>query len=153
MKRLLLLALTLLFASAPTWAQENKKGTKAAGAVEQTILKLEQEWEDALLKSDAAALERIYDDTLIYTHSSGSVDNKAAYVGNIKSGVAKYLSMKRDEIKVSVYDDTALVTCHWQVHVTSRGNEINTNARYLHVYVKQKDGWKMVAHQATRIVQ
>jgi len=149
MKRTLLLAVVLVSVSLPTFAQEKK----ASNSVEQAMLKLEQQWEDALLKSDVAALERIYDDSLIYTHSSGAIDNKSAYVGNIKSGVTKYESMKRDDIKVSVYDDTALVTCHWEVHVLNRGNKIDTNARLLHVYVKKKDGWKMVAHQATRIVQ
>jgi ketosteroid isomerase-like protein len=126
---------------------------KPASQVEQAILKLEQAWEDALIKSDVAALDRIYADSLIYTHSSGSVDDKATYIGNIKSGVAKYESMKRDDIKVSVYDDTALVNCHWQVNAIARGNKITTDARYLHVYVKQKGRWRMVAHQATRIVQ
>jgi len=149
MKRTLLLAVVLVSVSLPTFAQEKK----ASNSVEQAMLKLEQQWEDALLKSDVAALERIYDDSLIYTHSSGAIDNKSAYVGNIKSGATKYESMKRDDIKVRVYDDTALVTCHWEVHVLNRGNKIDTNARLLHVYVKRKDGWKMVAHQATRIVQ
>jgi len=149
MKRTLLLAVVLVSVSLPTFAQDKK----ASNGVEQAVLKLEQQWEDALLKSNVAALEKIYDDSLIYTHSSGAVDNKSAYVGNIKSGVAKYESMKRDDIKVGVYGNTALVTCHWEVHVLNGGNKIDTNARYLHVYVKQKDGWKMVAHQATRIVQ
>ncbi len=117
------------------------------------MLKLEQQWEDALLKSDVAALEKIYDDSLIYTHSSGAVDNKSVYIGNIKSGVTKYESMKRDDVKVNVYGGAALVTGHWEVHTLNRGNKVDTNARYIHVYVKQKDGWKMVAHQATRIVQ
>jgi ketosteroid isomerase-like protein len=149
MKRILLLAVVLASASLPAFAQDKK----VSNSVEQAVLKLEQQWEEALLKSDAAALERIYDDGLIYTHSSGAVDNKSVYVGNIKSGATKYESMKRDDIKVSVYDDTALVTCHWEVHVLNKGNKIDTNARYIHVYVKKKDGWKMVAHQSTRIVQ
>ena len=149
MKRTLLLAVVLVSVSLPAFAQDKK----ASNGVEQAVLKLEQQWEDALLKSDVAALEKIYDDSLIYTHSSGAVDNKSAYVGNIKSGATKYESMKRDDINVGVYGNTALVTCHWEVHVLNRGNKIDTNARYLHVYVKQKDGWKMVAHQATRIVQ
>jgi ketosteroid isomerase-like protein len=149
MKRTLLLAVVLASASLPAFAQDKK----ASNSVEQAVLKLEQQWEDALLKSDVAALERIYDDSLIYTHSSGAVDNKSVYVGAIKSGVTKYESMKRDDIKVGVYGDTALVTCHWEVHVLNRGNKIDTNARYIHVYVKQKDGWKMVAHQSTRIIQ
>src|SRR5262245_31682807 len=149
MKRILLLAIVLMSVSLPAFAQEKK----ASNSVEQAMLKLEQQWEDALLKSDVAALERIYDDSLIYTHSSGAVDNKSVYVGNIKSGVTKYESMKRDDIKVSVYDDTALVTCHWEVHVLNRGNKIDTNERSIHVHDKKKDGWKMVAHQATRLAQ
>ncbi len=149
MKRTLLLAVVFASVSLVAFAQEKK----ASNGVEQAVLKLEQQWEDALLKSDVAALEKIYDDSLIYTHSSGGVDNKSVYVGNIKSGVTKYQSMKRDDIKVNVYGNTALVTCHWEVHVLARGNKIDTNARYLHVYVKQKDGWKMVAHQSTRIAQ
>src|SRR5262245_815306 len=149
MKRTLLLAVVFASVSLPAFAQEKK----ASNSVEQTVLKLEQQWEDALLKSDAAALDKLYDESMVYTHSSGAVDNKSAYVGNIKSGATKYESMKRDDIKVSVYGDTALVTCHWEVHVLARGGKIDTNARYLHVYVKQKDDWKMVAHQATRITQ
>ncbi|HKQ79513.1 MAG TPA: nuclear transport factor 2 family protein [Blastocatellia bacterium] len=149
MNRTLLFVVVFALVSLPAFAQEKK----VSNGVEQAVLKLEQQWEDALLKSDVAALEKIYDDSLVYTHSTGGVDNKAVYVGNIKSGATKYESMKRDDIKVSVYGNTALVTCHWEVHVMARGNKIDTNARYIHVYVRQKDGWKMVAHQSTRIVQ
>lgn len=148
MKRIFLLMLVFLFVPfASAQAQ------KAASATEQAILKLEQEWEDALLKSDAAALERLYADKMNYTHSSGTVDDKATYVGNIKSGATKYESMKRDEIKVYVYGNAATVHCHWQVNSISKGNKIATNARLLHVYVKQNGRWQMVNHQATRIAQ
>ena len=149
MKITLLLAAVFASASLPTFSQEKK----SSNSLEQAVLNLEQQWEDALTKSDVAALERIYDDNLIYTHSNGSVDNKATYVGKIKSGATKYQSMKRDDIKVSVYGNAAVVTCHWEVHVLANGNKIDTDARYLHAYVKQKDGWKMVAHQATLIAK
>jgi ketosteroid isomerase-like protein len=45
--------------------------TAQSNATEQTILKLEQEWVEALTKADAAALERLYSEGLTYTHSSG----------------------------------------------------------------------------------
>jgi ketosteroid isomerase-like protein len=149
MKLSLLLAAVFASASLPAFSQDKKP----SNSVEQAVLKLEQQWEDALVKSDVPALERIYDDSLIYTHSNGSTDNKTSYVGKIKSGATKYQSMKRDDIKVSVYGNAAVVTCHWEVHVLANGNKIDTNARYLHAYVKQKDGWKMVAHQATLIAK
>jgi ketosteroid isomerase-like protein len=143
-----ILSLTL-FGSAfvPAFAQEHK----TANGLEETILKLEQQWEDALTQSDTGALERLYDERLIYTHSNGKVDTKATYIQAIKSGATRYESMKRDDIKVTAYGQTALVTCHWQVHVLAQGNKIDTNARYLHVFIQQRDGWKLVAHQSTRI--
>jgi uncharacterized protein (TIGR02246 family) len=149
MKRTLLLAVVLVSVSLVAPAQEKS----ASNSVEQAVLKLEQQWEDALLKSDVAALEKLYDSSMVYTHSSGAVDDKATYIGNIKSGASKYVSMKRDDIKVRVFGNTALVNCHWEVHSVSKGTKIDTNARYLHVYVKQKDGWKLASHQATRIAQ
>ena len=111
------------------------------------IEKLEQQWEDAVTKSDSSALENLYDATLVYTHSTGKVDRKSSYISTIKSGTTKYEWMKRDEIKVNVYNQSAVVTCHWQVRV----NGVNMNARYTHVYVQTSDGWKLVAHQSTRI--
>ncbi len=149
MKRILLFAVVFLSVSSLAFPQEKK----IPNGIEQAVLKLEQQWEDALLKSDVAALEKLYDDSLAYIHSNGSVDNKTIYIGNIKSGVTRYESMKRDDIRVNVYGNTALVTCHWRVQVLARGNKLDTNARYIHVYVKQKNGWKMVAHQSTRIIQ
>jgi ketosteroid isomerase-like protein len=125
--------------------------TKAANAGEETILQLEQQWEDALIKSDVDALAKLYDDKIIYTHSSGKVDTKASYINAIKSGATRYQSMKRDDIKVEVYGQAAIVSCHWDVHILSQGNKIDINARYLHVYVQQKGGWNMVAHESTRI--
>jgi ketosteroid isomerase-like protein len=147
MKRILLSLALLTSAFLLAFAQEKK----ASNNVEDTVLKLEQQWEDALTQSDTGALDKLYDDTIVYTHSNGKVDTKSSYIRAIKSGGTRYESMKRDEIKITVYGQTAVVTCHWDVHVLAQGNKIDTNARYLHVYVQQKDGWKMVAHQSTRI--
>ena len=147
MKPILLSALVLACLSLFVVGQEKKP----ASAAEQAVLTLEQQWEDALLKSDTAALDKLYDPTIVYTHSSGKVDTKASYIEAIKSGASKYQAMKRDEIKVNVYGRAAVVTCHWDVHVLAKGNKIDMNARYIHVYVQQRDGWKMVAHQSTRI--
>ncbi|HMV47390.1 MAG TPA: nuclear transport factor 2 family protein [Blastocatellia bacterium] len=145
MKRLLGSLLVMILAGVIAQAQGNK--------IEQAVLSLEQQWEDALVKSDTAALEKLYSDKLVYTHSNASVDDKTSYITKIKSGASKYVSIKRDDIKVTVIGDTAIVTCHWLVQAVSGGNKINTDARYIHVYVKEKGGWKMAAHQSTYVVK
>lgn len=146
-KRLLVAAALFLTAHLPTAVQAGE----TQGNAERAVLKLEQQWEEALTGSNVAALERLYDESIVYTHSNGKVDTKASYIASIKSGATKYQSMKRDDIKVNVYGGSAVVTCHWEVHVLAGTNKIDTNARYIHVYVQEKDGWKMVAHQSTKI--
>lgn len=147
MKRFLLSLALVIYSCIFAAAQEKKPVNQIEGAV----LKMEQQWEDALTKSDTAALDKLYDEKIVYTHSSGKVDTKSSYINTIKSGATKYESMKRDDIKVTVYGKTAVVTCHWEVHVLAQGNKLDLNARYLHVYVQEGDGWKMVAHESTRI--
>ncbi|MFO1497797.1 MAG: nuclear transport factor 2 family protein [Verrucomicrobiota bacterium] len=147
MKPILLWLAVLASSALFTLAAENQ-GSKG---VESTFLQLEQQWEDALTRSDISALDKLYDAEITYTHSNGKVDTKSSYLRSIQSGATKYQSMKRDDIKVSVYGQAAVVTCHWEVHVVASGNKMDMTGRYLHVYVQQKDGWKMVAHQSTRI--
>ena len=114
----ILLALALLACTSLAPAQE----TKSINSAEAAVLNAELSWETALTKADVGALQTLYDDTLVYTHSNGKVDSKASYIDTIKSGATKYESMNRDDIKVNVYGEAAVVTCHWEVHIASRGN-------------------------------
>lgn len=129
-------------------AQKPNDPFTALSSTAPMVTNLEQQWEDALTKSDSNALEKLYDSTLIYTHSNGKVDTKSSYISAIRAGTIKYEWMKRDEIRVNLYNQSAVVACHWQVRV----NGVTMNARYLHVYVQTPDGWKLVAHESTRII-
>ena len=146
MKHLLTIVLLALLALTVT-AQPNQKGS----AVEQEILKLEQQWVDALLKGNADALETLYAEGMIYTHTSAATDGKASYIKKIRDKASVYDKLDREDIKVSVFGDTAVVTTHWRVTSHSGTTVHDTNARYVHVYSKIKNRWQMVVHQSTRI--
>ncbi len=122
-----------------------------APAVEQAVLQLEKDWVDALVKADTAKLETLYADTLVYTHSSGSVDDKAKYIANMKAGTTKYISIDREDIKANVYGNSAIVTCKATIKLKSNGEDRTIIARMIHVYAKLKGRWQMVAHQTTRL--
>ncbi|MFN0123228.1 MAG: nuclear transport factor 2 family protein [Blastocatellia bacterium] len=127
---------------------KNKGGGRKANAA---VLQMEQGWVDALVKADTAALETIYADTLVYTHSSGAVDSKASYLASLKSGATKYHSLDREEIKVDSYGRAAVVTCKTKIKLTSNGENREFWVRMIHVYVRDNETWKMVAHQTTRL--
>ncbi len=142
-KHLVLTSLLLLAFSLTAFAQGNK--------IEQAVLKLETEWVDALIKVDTAALEKLYSDTLTYTHSSGSTDTKAEYIANLKAGKTKYESLMREDVKVRVLGNTALHTSKTNIKLISNGQPSSFSVKMLHVWVKEGKSWRLVAHQTTRL--
>ncbi len=143
MKKILLTSLFLLAFVISASAQTNK--------IEQDILQLEKEWVEALVKADVAALERIYSDSLTYTHSNSNTDTKAEYITNLKAGKTKYISMEREDVKVRVYGNTALHTSKTNIKLVTNGTPSAFSVKMLHVYVKEGKTWCMVAHQTTRL--
>jgi ketosteroid isomerase-like protein len=143
MKKIFLTSL-FLFAFVISAAAQNNK-------IEQAIIQLEKEWVEALVKADAVALERIYSDTLTYTHSSAVTDSKASYIANLKTGKTKYVSLEREDVKVRVYGNTALHTSKTNISLVTDGKPNSFAVKMLHVYVKEGKDWRMVAHQTTRL--
>ncbi len=143
LKHFLLSALMLVALHGIAAAQNNQ--------IEQAITKLEAEWVDALIKVDAAALERLYSDQLTYTHSSGTTDTKAEYIANLKTGRTKYESLVREDVKVRVYGNTALHTSKTSYKLVNNGQPQSFSVKMLHVWVKEGKSWRLVAHQTTRL--
>jgi ketosteroid isomerase-like protein len=143
----------------PKTKESNQAVTKPAittkdsvSKVKQEILKLEHEWALALLSEDAAKLDTLLADNLQYTRSNGKVENKASYLEPIKNGTTTYSLVKRDDVKVQVNGDTAIVTGRWKTRLQNKPNPpLETTARYLHVYMKQNGRWLLTAHQNTEI--
>jgi ketosteroid isomerase-like protein len=137
MKRLFL-SVVLLLLSLSASAQESSG---------QDILKIEEQWTQALLKADADYLERLYTDDIVYTHTNGMVNTKAEFLASLKAGKAKYLSLERSELKVRNYGDTAIVTFRALIKV----NAVTLPSQIIHVFVRQNGEWRMAAYQSTRL--
>ena len=116
------------------------------------ILKLEHEWALALLNEDSKKLETLLADNLQYTRANGKVENKSGYLKSIREGTTKYSLVKRDDVKVQVNGDTAIVTARWKTTLQNKPNTpMTTTARYQHVYIKQNGRWLITTHQTTEI--
>jgi ketosteroid isomerase-like protein len=145
------------FAAKPV--EQKQSATKAAPApktvtssIKQEILQLEHEWALALLNEDTKKLDTLLADNLQYTRGNGKVENKAGYLKSIRDGITHYSLIKRDDIKVQVNGETAIVTARWKTTLQNKPNPaMTTTARYLHVYVKQNERWVITTHQTTEI--
>lgn len=146
--------------ASPEKAKEQKQAAtkplpatkNATVTTKQEILKLEHEWALALLNEDSKKLETLLADNLQYTRANGKVENKEGYLKSIRDGVTHYSLIKRDDIKVQVNGETAVVTARWKTTLQNKPNPpMTTTARYLHVYVKQNGRWLITTHQTTEI--
>jgi len=146
MKKLLITtAFMILFASF-TFGQ--KKMT-----VEQTLMNVEQEMADALVKSDMSVFEKYVADNGSFTDPGGMLMNKAQTIASFKSGDLKIESSKIDDMKVQMFDNTAIVTYRTTDKGMYRGKDISGQYRWTDVFVKMGGKWKLVASQGTPIMQ
>ncbi len=113
------------------------------------IRKLEERRWAALLSADAAAVNELFADDLVWTHSSARIDSKASYISALGSGATRYLSVNRTEEKIRVLGDLALVHGAASMRVNVNGQEREANMRYLCVWLRQHGKTQMVAWQST----
>jgi hypothetical protein len=124
---------------------------QAGGAAEQAVLQAENDRFAAMKKADAAALEKLLAPELSYTHSNASVQDKAAFISDIKSGRIKYLTIDAADMKARIFGSMAIVTGGATVHVIQNGNDLNIKIRYTDVHINRAGSWQMVAWQSTRL--
>ena len=120
---------------------------------EQAIRQLMSELANAQQKGDTATLDRIWADDCTFINSSGELQTKAQRLAEIKSGELKFESMRRDDVQVRVYGDTAVVTSRGTVKGQRRGQDFSGQSRGTSVYVKKQGRWQVVATHVTRIAQ
>src|SRR5581483_10048814 len=94
-------ALALLLLIVPAFAAG--AGSNADKEVVATL----DAWKQAMLKGDAAALDKLYHKDLAYTHSSGKVETKAESIENATkpTGIAKAIEIR--DVTTHVYGNAA----------------------------------------------
>ena len=129
-------------------------GTSAwqpGSGAEQAVLQAEKDRFTAMQKADAAALEKLLAAELSYTHSNAQVQDKAAFISDIKTGKIKYLTVDASDMKARIFGDMAIVTGGATVHVIQNGNDLSFKIRYTNAHINRGGSWQMVAWQATRL--
>ena len=97
------------------------------GSAEQALLQLERDWEQANVKNDLAALERILAPEFVSTDSDGRLFTRAEGFERRKSGQVSFTAFTQDEYKVHVVGDTAIVTGRYAAKGTQDGKPLNFN--------------------------
>jgi Domain of unknown function (DUF4440) len=117
----------------------------------QEIVSLEREAARAIQLSNGTFFQRIYSDDFAGTLSHGQQINKERWITTIQSPTVQRESFNASDIKVRVFQETAVATCLWSSRFIRNGQHIGTQFRVIHIYVNTPSGWRVVSGQMTNL--
>jgi ketosteroid isomerase-like protein len=143
MTRAVLFGVLAVLAAAPAYSQ-------SPNAAEQAVLKAYRALDQAQFKKDRATMERLMTQDYVYTHSNGTVNDKAADIKETMSEDIKWTDTKSDDLKVRSYGNVAVVT--GQLTLTgSAKNYVPGPRRITEIWVRRDGRWQSVGGQTTLI--
>lgn len=119
--------------------------------VEQTLMQMERDWGQALLKNDTAALAKIVADDWVGIGSDGKPATKAEAIADIKSGASTTQSYDLGAMKVRDFGNTAVVTGSDTEKSISKGKDTSGTYAWTDVYVMRNGHWQAAASQSTKL--
>ena len=152
MKHIWPIVLLITVATVPSQAQVKRNGKQLTRAVEAKLVELERQLSEALAKEDAAVLNRLWSDDLVFTAPNGHMTNKAQRLAGQKPPAqSAQLANINDEVKVRVYGNTAVVTVLSTWKGKAGTQEFSDQYQATHVWVKQRGKWQLVAAHVTPV--
>jgi len=150
-KTLAFTVILAILASIQVAVAQGASATSRDAAVVKQIEHLEEARNQAILKSDAASIEKMTSDDYTFITLKGELRTKAEIVKGFSSGSFKYESRTISDLKVRVYGDTAVVTGRSIQKGVENGKDYSGDYWFTRVYVKQNNAWMTVALQTTMI--
>jgi hypothetical protein len=117
----------------------------------QEIVSLEREAAHAIQLSNGTFFRRIYSDQFAGTLSHGQQINRDQWIAAIESPSVKRESFSVTDIKVHIFQETAVATCLWSSRFILNGQHLSSQLRAIHVYINTPNGWHVVSGQTTNL--
>jgi len=118
--------------------------------VEADVLRADDQRFDAMQRGDWTALDAGLADDLTYVHSTARLESKAEHIANLRAGKPHYRGIAPRERSARVHGGIGIVNGVSEMHVENAGKEQRFTVRYLAVYAKLAERWRMIAWQSTR---
>ena len=124
---------------------------QSSGATEKAVMALEDQWLTSQKTNNPELLAPLLADKFISTGNDGKVTNKAQTLADAKA--SKVVSAENENVQVTVFSDTAIVTGLWIGNGTDeKGKPFDLRDRWTDTWTKMPNGkWQCVATQSTAV--
>jgi ketosteroid isomerase-like protein len=146
-------AVLALLIPSSLWAQQSaselKEIAKQNDAKQEELVNLERETARAMQWNNGTLFRRIYGDDFVGILPSGQITDKTGWIASVENSGVKYSSFIASDIRIRMFQDTAVVTCLWSARGTRDGQPLSKQLRVTHVYIYGQRGWQAIAGQET----
>jgi ketosteroid isomerase-like protein len=147
MKRTWILCLIgLLSLGSAAWSQAQQ-----TGGIEKAVAALEEQWLQSQKTNNPDLVAPLLADKFVITGSDGKVRTKTESLAEEKA--TKYVSAEYEDMKVTVFGDTAIATSVFNAKGTDEsGKPFDRHQRWTDTWVKMPSGkWQCVASHGSTI--
>lgn len=120
--------------------------------IEQHVRQLNDDWVKAMVRQDAASLDRIMANDFFFTYPLEG-DDKAQFIADVTSGDLKIEHITREQLSVRVFGKTAVLTARDSATWLYHGREIVGQYKILSVFAERNGVWQLCAIQACPMQQ
>jgi ketosteroid isomerase-like protein len=115
--------------------------------VEQLVRQLNDDWVKAIMRRDAATLDRVMADDFFFTYPLEG-DDKAQFIADVTSGDLKIEHITREQLSVRVFGSTAVLTARDSATWLYHGRELSGQYKIVSVFTERDGRWQLCAVQA-----
>jgi len=120
--------------------------------VKSEIIKLEEELRQAMLNNNVEKLDELIDDSLVFMIPDGNVATKQMDLLAHRDKIQKISELTASEQIIKFHENFAVVTVKVKLAGIYGKIDISGKYRYLRIWKKISNNWKIVAGSVTQII-
>ena len=117
---------------------------------EQLLRQMNDDWVKALVRGDAAILDRIMAEDFFFAYPFEG-DGKDQFITDVSSGDVRVEFITRENTSVRIWGSTAILTGKDAAKWYYQGRDFSGHYKIIHVYAHRNDQWQLVSVQACPI--
>ena len=128
-------------------------GTVARPSTLSELKTLSDRWDDAIVRKDRQAIEANMAEDFRQIDGSGNVETKRSFVDDLVSPDLQLDPYTVEDFEVRLYGDVAILSGRTRMTGRYKGKPFKSHYRYIDIYVRGSEGWKIVSVQVTRLAE
>ena len=116
---------------------------------EKQILKLTDDWVQALVTKDRKRLDQIIAPEFTFIEPDGTVKDRAEYLKDRSSERDVTETFENVDLKVEVYGNAAVASAVARITLRRDGSRYHLRLRWKELWLKRKGEWQVLVSQAT----